>query len=342
MKILKTTAFAAFLFALCLTGFVYGSYHWFSEMCEPVFQGRTAKVIIPSGANQRQIAATLKSSGVIKSALIFRIYTRLLAVDNRLRPGEYTFKGNESLNQVIFMLLKGNLPTVPVTIPEGLKNDQVAEMLDINGICNANDFLEAVSDPELLGKIFANWDLIPAAEGLAFPDTYHFFKPTPAVKVAENMLRLTKHQIDRCFPDALPQGLTQYQGCILASIIEKEAAIASEHPLMASVFYNRLEKKMKLKSCATVLYALGEHKTRLLFEDLKVASPYNTYLNAGLPPTPIANFGVSAMKAVFAPEKTDFLFFVADGQRGHSFSKTLNQHNLYRKRYFEIRKKGAQ
>lgn len=339
MRILKYMIIMVFFAFLGITGFIAGGYLWVQEMSSSVTQGENTEVFIQPGSNQPQIATLLKQKNVIRSALLFRIYTRFLAVDQRLRPGAYTFTGGESLNEVIFKLLKGNMPTIQVTIPEGITNRRVAAILHETGICDANEFISAVSDPGLIGQVFSNWSLIPAPEGLVFPDTYNFYRPTPARKVAERMLRLMKHQIDRFLPEPLPGNLSQYEACILASIVEEEAALAEERPLIASVFHNRLAQAMKLESCATVLYALGEHKNRILFEDLKIDSPFNTYRNSGLPPTPIANFGTSALKAVANPTATDYLFFVSDGSRGHKFSRSLNEHNKNRHEFYQRRKK---
>ncbi|NCB38872.1 MAG: endolytic transglycosylase MltG [Erysipelotrichia bacterium] len=339
MKILKITVLMAFLMAMGILGFLSGAYLWVKEMAAPIQTNQKYELTIAPGTNTRQIATLLKNSNVIRSALLFRIYIRFLAVDQRLRPGTYLFAGSESLNEVIFKLLQGSLQMVSVTIPEGVTINRVAAILEENGICRAVEFIEAASDPALAGSIFSNWELIPAPEGLLFPDTYNFNRPTPAGKVAERMLRLTKHQIDRILIEPLPGSLSPYEVCILASIIEKEAALPDERPVIASVFYNRLEKRIKLESCATVLYAHGTHKSRLLFEDLKIDSPFNTYLNVGLPPTPIANFGTSSLNAASKPADTDYLFFVSDGKRGHKFSKSLSEHNRFRRDFFKTREK---
>jgi len=341
VKILKYLILVVFFAFLGLAGFASGAYLWITEMASPPASGQKTELFVQPGVNTRQIATLLKEKSIVRSALLFRLYIRFLAVDQRLKPGQYSFSGNETLNEVIFKLLRGSLQTVSVTIPEGLTIKQVAAILEESGICTAAAFIEAVSDPGLIGKVFSTWNLIPAPEGLVFPDTYYFNRPTPAPQAAERMLRLMKHQIDRIFVTPLPAGLTQYQGCILASIIEEEAALADERPLIASVFYNRLTRQMKLESCATVLYALGSHKNRILFEDLKIDSPYNTYLYPGLPPTPIANFGTSALAAVAAPAVSDYLFFVSDGKRGHNFSSTINEHNRLRHQFYQKRKKAG-
>ncbi len=338
MKILKLFIFLALFISLGLGGFICSAAMWINENFAGPQTTTTAEILIEPGANQPEIASLLKNHNVIKSALLFRLTTRFLAVDHRLKPNVYSFKSGDDLYNVIFRLLKGNMPTVQVTIPEGVTLKRVAAILSGHGICSEEDFIREASNPELIRKIFPNWDPTPGPEGLVFPDTYIFFKLTPAEKAAERMLRLTKHQIDRIFPLELPGSLSHYQGCILASIVESEAALAEERKLIASVFYNRLDKGIKLESCATVLYAIGGHKSRVLYEDLKVDSPYNTYLYQGLPPSPIANFGAASMMAVANPEKTDYLFFVSNGNRGHSFSKSLNEHNKNWYKFFQKRK----
>ncbi|NCB45850.1 endolytic transglycosylase MltG [bacterium] len=327
--------FAAFI---GLLSFTLSAYFWIKEMSEPVNSGQKHEVLIESGANTRKIASLLKNKNTIKSALLFRIYIKFLSVDNRLRPGLYAFSGKETINEVIQLLLRGNEKTISVTVPEGVTNKRIASIMHDSEICSINDFIEATMNPSITGRVFSSWEYIPEMEGLLFPDTYYFRKNTPAEVVVERMLRMTKHQIDKIFTKPLPGGLSQYEGCILASIIEEEAALDKERDLIASVFYNRLAKNQKLESCATVLYALGGHKSRILYEDLKVKSPYNTYLNTGLPPTPISNFGTSALQAVANPAKTDYLYFVSDNARGHFFSKTINEHNKNRHLYFKKRK----
>jgi len=337
----KVISLIAAIIVFATVGIFIGFLDWFGEMSLPVNRPGKKEITIESGSGTRKIAAELKAGQIIKSAIAFRIYVRFIAVDQRLKPGIYTFNGNENLYEVIFQLLKGNMPTVQVTIPEGITIAKAAAILQDNGICGAPEFIEAVSDPQLLGRIFADWELIPAPEGMIFPDTYSFSRPSPATKVAERMLRLTRHQIDRIFSEPLSDGISQYEGCILASIVEKEAALAHEREIIASVFYNRLRRNIRLESCATVLYALGGHKSRLLYDDLKINSPFNTYLNPGLPPTPISNFGASAMSAVAKPAETDYLYFVSDGNRGHKFARTLGDHNRYRSEYFRQRKKKS-
>ncbi len=338
MKIFKYMIYMAFFSFLCGCGFVAGGYMWFQEQSKSPEGSQNCTIQIAQGSNTRQIGYLLKQKRIIRSALLFRFYIRLLAVDNILKPGTYNFSSSDSLDQVIQKLLKGTSATITVTIPEGKTNKEIATILENAGICSAVDFLESVSDPQLLGEVFKDWPLIPAAEGLAFPETYQFNQHTTASVVAKKMLKLSNHQISQIFSSELPNGLTPYEGCILASIVEREAALGADRPVIASVFLNRLKKGIKLESCATVQYALPQWKDRLLFEDLKIDSPYNTYINPGLPPTPISNFGRKSLLAVANPEQTDYLYFVSDGNRGHVFSKTLREHNRSKKEFFKNRR----
>ena len=343
MKSLKIAIIMAFLLFALVSGFLYSLWSWVCDASKANDKATPCNIQIIQGFTTKKIANLLKENNIIKSSLLFRVYIRFLAVDQNLKPGYYSFTGKENLAEVINLLLNGSQSTISVTIPEGTTLKEVAKILQESSICSADDFIESVSDPGRLGKVFSNWELIPQPEGLIFPDTYFFQRNTSADKVAERMLKLMRHHIDKIFPSTLPNGLNQYEGCILASIVEKEAVLDKDRPLIASVFYNRLNKHMKLESCATVLYALGTHKQRILYEDLKIESPYNTYLKLGLPPTPISNFGTASMKAVANPAKTDYLFFVVNGQNGgHNFSKTVDEHNKNKKEYFDLRKQKAE
>lgn len=318
-------------------GTSFGIIYWINNNWESPKANTDVKIFVKPGFNSRQIATLLKNEKVIKSAFLFTAYIKLLAIDNRLRPGTYHFSGNENVSEVVTKILKGTMKSVVVTIPEGLTIQQIASILQENGICQASEFIDEVSNSQTLKDVFEHWEPLMSPQGLAFPDTYYFERPTPASIVAKRMLLLTKHRIDKIFVPPIKGNLSQYQAAILASIVEKEAALPQERSLISSVFHNRLKKNMRLESCATILYALGKHKGRILYKDLEIDSPYNTYKRVGLPPTPISNFGIAAMQAVANPQETDYLFFVSDGKMGHNFSKTLSEHNKNKKIYFEQR-----
>ncbi len=343
MKLLKLFPIYLFIFILLAIYLGFVGYSFISDQFQsPNQEAIKQEILVEPGQNTRKIATLLAEKNLIKNPLAFRLYIRFLAVDNQLKPGFYAFNGKESMSEVVKLLLKGNVVTVSVTIPEGVSVKRIAEIIHDAQVCNINEFIEACQNPSTIGRIFANWRFIPEIEGLLFPDTYFFSKNSSPEMVVERMLRMTEHQIKRTFTKPLPQGLTQYEGCVLASIIESEAAIDKERDIIASVFYNRLARKQKLESCATVLYAIestkGIRKKRLLYEDLKIDSLFNTYIHQGLPPTPISNFGASSLKAVANPAKTDYLYFVSDNEGGHKFSKTLAEHNRFSNQFFNKRK----
>lgn len=335
-RILKICVFLLFLLGC---GFVAGGAWWLyaSSRVLSSFEG-SRSVSVKPGMNTRDIARALKDAEIISSALVFRLFVSYRSVGNQLRPGDYDFSSSESFDDIIGKLIHGREESILVTVPEGLSITEVAARIERAGLTSSAEFLEAVSDKELLQSVFSNWPEVSSPEGLAFPETYKFPKGASARAIAEVMLKMTKKTFDDLMAESPEQELSPYQLCILASVVERETRLRVELPLVSSVFHNRLKRKMRLESCATVIYALGEHRDRLTFEDLKVASPYNTYLNEGLPPTPIANFGRAALKATLNPAGTDFLFFVSDANGGHKFSRTLSEHNRATKEFFQKRR----
>ena len=164
-------------------------------------------------------------------------------------------------------------------------------------------------------------------EGYLFPETYYFETGSSEDKVINTMVEQFNAKFTVEFEKRLKVlKLSKYSAVILASIVEKEARMPEERPLIAGVFYNRLKKRWYLESCATVLYALGKHKKRLTYKDLEIDSPYNTYKRFGLPPGPISNPGLASIKAVLYPAKTDSMFFIVDGSGGHDFSRYYSEH----------------
>lgn len=328
------------LFCLVCTGFLVGTYLWLSEAGSPPTNLQTpVEIQVSPGMITKDVAGLLKQGGLINSSLVFRLWVGIYGVGNKLKPGKYIFKAGATIEELIKSLVDGREETFRLTIPEGLTIQAISGIIEQAGICPAASFSRIVSNPERLNDIFRSWGEIGNPEGLLFPETYTFAKGISPVAVAESMMRATKDRVDDVLKMGNTEGFSPYQACILASIVEREGKLSEEKPLIASVFHNRLKKKIRLESCATVQYALGEHKDRLLLEDLKVNSPFNTYLNEGLPPSPIANFGMSSLSAVASPASSDYLFFVSDAAAGHRFSKTLAEHERSKKIFFQDRKK---
>lgn len=284
-------------------------------------------VIIPSETGLSGIAALLSRSGVIDSTLVFILGVRYEAATRELRAGEYAFSAHVSGRGAMDILRSGDTVARRLTIPEGLNNFQIVNLLW------ATEGLQG-NIPPLPG------------EGMLLPETYHFSWSDTREDVVLRLnqaMKKTLREVWNQRASGLPLKNLQ-EALILASIVEKETAVAEERPHIAAVFLNRLRRGMRLQSDPTVVYdltngkgALGRPLTR---EDLKQETPSNTYVIDGLPPTPISNPGRQALQAVLHPAASDDLYFVADGSGGHVFSKTLAEHNRNVARWRKVRDKN--
>jgi len=287
---------------------------------------------IDRGESVARIATRLEQAGLLRSVLPFRAITRLSGTETRIQRGNYALGRDMSAMELHERLISGSQVLTRVTIPEGRTTSQIARILERSEITDADSFRAAASDPELLAELG-----VPAenAEGYLFPDTYLFPEDYPAELVVGSMVQGFFRTIDRIEPDHRELAAEElHERVILASIVEREYITEEEAPLIASVFYNRLNAGMRLESCATVVYVMTEeeglaHPDRLFYRDLERQSEYNTYLNSGLPPGPIATPGAVALDAAFNPADSDYWFFVLRGPeaREHHFSRTLQEHN---------------
>ncbi|HMR29599.1 MAG TPA: endolytic transglycosylase MltG [Geminicoccaceae bacterium] len=275
---------------------------------------RDTVVVLPRGVGLSGIAARLGEAGVVDRPWMLQLAARLHDRDRRLQAGEYAFPPGATPEQVLAKLESGEVVLHPVTLAEGLT---VAEMF---AVLAASEVLEGE---------------LPAAppEGTLLPETFLVPRGQPRARLVEQMRAEMQGALARAWEGRAP-GLpleTPEQMLALASIIEKETALAAEYPLVAAVFLNRLRKGMPLQTDPTVIYALtggkGPLGRPLTRADLDTADPYNTYKNQGLPPGPIANPGRSALEAAGRPAEVDYLYFVADGSGGHAFARTLAEHN---------------
>jgi UPF0755 protein len=296
----------------------------------PVMTAEKVMVSIPYGASSMAIAEILAEQGLIRNALVFRIYARYRGLDQGLQAGNYLLHYGMTMDEILEELSQGNVyrPTVTVTIPEGYNIEQIARRLEENGLVAYGAFMEAVKKtvPEM-GRVVAGQRY--ALEGYLFPDTYEFAVGVAAQEIIERMLnRLQQVFDDRMQKRAAELGMDIHEVLTLASLVEREARVASERETIASVIHNRLQRNMPLQIDAAVIYALGEHKTVVTFADLEVESPYNLYKYSGLPPGPIASPGEAAIRAVLYPAETDYLYYVVkgDGSGEHYFGRTLQEH----------------
>ena len=301
---------------------------------------------IHPGETAAQIAQRLEEEGLIRDADAFRALLRLRGVDTRLEAGNYELRRTMSMNEIMAALQHGRPPTVRLTVPEGWRAEEIANLLRVVGLADPDEFLQIVRsggnfDYDFLRDRPAG---VTSLEGFLFPDTYEFPTDATARDVVQRMLETFGRRFTpELRAQARKQGLSVYQAVTLASIVEREAVIPDERPLIASVFLNRLRKGMYLNADPTVQYALGYQKQGhtwwkrpLLLEDLDVDSPYNTYRHPGLPPGPICNPGLDSLKAVANPAHTDYYYFVANdvaGDGSHVFAKTLEEHQANIKKY---------
>lgn len=272
------------------------------------------EVLVPRGANSTIVANRLKEAGVIEYPQLFRIIGRFNGLDKKLKAGEYVFSPRMSLVEVMQKIADGDIFYRRITLPEGLTTVQMLELI--------------MSEPYLSEEI-----TLDVKEGELLPETYSFVRGDSRNSIivqAKNAMRLAVDEIWDSREVGLPLKRKE-DLLVLASIVEKETGVPDERGLVASVFVNRLKKGMRLQTDPTVIYALTLGKQelgRLLTRnDLKVDSPYNTYKYYGLPPAPICNPGRKALEASAHPEKSDFIYFVASGNGGHNFAKSLNEHN---------------
>ena len=286
---------------------------------------QTREVLIPRGAGVETIAGILKANGLVQSPTLFVLAARVLGHDRKLKAGRYTIPVGASIYRILRQLSSGMGKNDMVTIPEGLRTDEIARILATQAKIDPSRFLALTRDSTFAASLG-----VPAGslEGYLYPDTYPFYPLLSPDEVARVMvgraLRIFEEEMG--LPGAR-QGLTLHQLVTLASIVEAEAAMPSERPRIAAVFYNRLKQGMMLQSDPTVTYALGIFRNRVYYSDLNVKSPYNTYRNRGLPPGPIDSPGRAALHAVLfpLPDSTE-LYFVARGDGTHIFSKTWEEH----------------
>ncbi len=285
--------------------------------------GRTVTVEVPVGSSARGIAGILADNGVIRSAVAFESVVRAREAGALLKAGRYELVTGADLDEIVDILVAGpTIQTFRVTVVEGRR---VAEIM--SDIADQTGYTEGELTTTLLeGGI--NSPFLPADveglvgwEGLLFPATYDFFSDATPEEILQRIADETGRRIDRIdWQTTQSKGFSEYEALVMASIVEAEAGIDEDRPLIASVIYNRIDQGMPLEIDATVLYALGERGRGLTFGDLEIDSEYNTYRVTGLPPTPIATSGARSLEAVADPAETDYLFYVLTSEDGaHSF-----------------------
>ncbi|QPA30174.1 endolytic transglycosylase MltG [Thermaerobacillus caldiproteolyticus] len=343
------------VFIVCtvmLIGFITilaGSYLYIKSALKPVNpKDRTAvHVSIPIGSSVNDIAATLEKKHLIKSATVFRYYVKFKNHAD-FQAGEYELNRAMSLEDIIATLKTGKVMEkmkLKITIPEGKQLTQIAEIIAKKTGYKQEDVMKQLSDrqyiqqliqkyPTVLSKDILNQNIRYPLEGYLFPATYSFKEKKPPIStIIEAMIAKTAEIVAKYEGEMKEKEFTPHRLLTMASLIEEEATEKVQRKKIASVFYNRLRVGMPLQTDPTVLYALGKHKERVYYEDLKVNSPYNTYIHKGLPPGPIANAGEMSIQAALQPAQTDYLYFLATPAGEVIFTKTLEEHNREKEKH---------
>lgn len=321
-----------FLLTLSLVFIFMIIYSSVFDLLQPLdYNGKTEEKIIEilPGKNTSQIAGLLKHEKLIKNEKALIIYTKIKGLDSKLKAGKYILHPGMSIPEIVKELSEGNVlnESIRVTIPEGLELKEIAGLLEKKGLVDSEYFIEIAKVKNFPFDFLKGLPGDTTLEGYLFPDTYKVNKDVGEKGIISIMLRRFGNIFNADFISRADEiGLSVHEVITLASIIEREAKVDDERPLISSVFHNRLKNGMLLQSCATVQYALGERKETLLFKDLEIDSPYNTYIIPGLPPGPISSPGKASIEAALFPAETDYLYFVSNGDGTHTFSRTYREH----------------
>ncbi len=289
-------------------------------------EGATSRVTIPKGATFRAATDSLAAKGIVSSPLLFRVYAKLRGRDRTIQAGTYVLHRNARFGEVLAALNEGKSLVPMMTIPEGWTLarivPQLAKVLEVP----PDSVWAAVRDTAWLHRLdIPTKDL----EGYLFPDTYTFTPGTPARAAVATMVQRFEEVWRPEWTTRLDSiAMSRHDVLTLASIVEREARRAEERPVIAAVYMNRLKGGMALQADPTVQYALGGHRARLLYKDLEVDSPYNTYRHAGLPPGPIGAPGAPSIKAALWPAQVPYRFFVAFPDGHHEFRRTFAEHQV--------------
>ena len=289
--------------------------------------GSMVELRVPEGLGSLGIARLLEDAELIGYARIFDAYARITGAATSLKAGRYEIPRGASYDHVLGALRRGEVATVPLTIPEGLRLEEVAVRLAEYAGEPAETVVAYLADPARVAELGVPG---PTLEGYVFPETYRFAEGTGVPAIVTAMVRRYHDfwgEEERARAAAL--GFDERETVTLASIVEKEVRRDDERAIVAGVYWNRLELGMPLQADPTVQYALGERRSRLLYRDIDAVAdhPYNTYTHPGLPPGPIASPGARSLRAALQPAAHDYLFFVARNDGAHEFSATLREHN---------------
>ena len=295
------------------------------------------KVTINHGTTLSNISEKLNKKGLVSNKWVFEFLTKIKGLERSMQAGTFTVFNVHTNSEVINNIVFGSPDRRKITFLEGWNMNQVARHLSYELNFNYSEVLKLMSDEELIQELKVNSNTL---EGYLFPETYYFFEGVDKISVIKRLVREhKKFWNDANLSKADSLGFTPYEIITLASIIEGEAIYDSERSIISAVYHNRLKIGMKLQADPTVQYIIDDGPRRLLNKDLRIISPYNTYMNQGLPPGPINSPGEQSLIAALSPQDNDYLYFVAKGDGYHTFSKNEKEHERAKRAFQRVRKK---
>ena len=304
-------------------------------------------VLVEKGEGLKEIGQKLKDQGLIDNIKTFELYAFLSRAKNKFWPGEYKVEIGTGLKDLVRALISQPLAQErEMTFIEGWTNKEIEEFLKEQEIISKEEFLLALNTVSQDQEILDKYEFLSEAaeksseeamlQGFLFPDTYRFYEETTAEAIIKKMLNNFDEKLGSELRQKAEQaGRNVFEIVTMASLIEKEAALDQDRRLIADIFWKRLKVGWALESCATINYILGDPKARLSFEDTRIPSPYNTYLNAGLPPGPINNPSLSSIRAALNPLENDYCCFLSTDQGEMIFSQTVEEHNRNKSIYLK-------
>jgi UPF0755 protein len=296
----------------------------------------TKDVLIPRGLSLKAVSELLAKEGVVQHPVVFQNLLRFTRGNKKVRAGEFRFRVGANLLNALRVLYQSEPITHSITVPEGWNVRQIAALVQEKGLGKSERFVQLALSPNTPKKYQL---LTPHLEGFLYPDTYLFSRVDGEEKILETMVNRFFQEYNSRFKSRIPaSGMTLEKVVTLASIVEKETGKPEERPKIASVFFNRLKKGMRLQSDPTTIYGIENFNGNITKADLQRWTPYNTYTIPGLPPGPIASPGGDAIEAVLKPDSSEFLYFVSDNNGSHFFTKTYKDH-LRLVRDYQIRRK---
>lgn len=350
-KVRKIVSIIAGIALLILLIGGFSAYSYVNKALKPVDENATNNIAveIPMGSGITLISQKLEEAGIIRDARVFKYYAKFQNESN-FQAGNYSLTKSMTLDEILQTLKTGKLyrePVFTMTVPEGLTLEQISEVVAKNTSYTKEEFMDLITSeafvqevmaefPELVTEDVLNENIRYALEGYLYPATYSFYEENPTLEFIIKEMLGAMNSIVVEFGEALPQvGLSVHEFLTFASLLEEEATASTDRETIASVFYNRIEQGMPLQTDPTVLYSLGGHKERVLFSDLEVEHPYNTYKIQGLPPGPIAGAGKISLEATLNPSDTEYLYFLADKDGVNHFAKTFDEHKANRSKYID-------